>query len=225
MTQVFELPPPEVQPLSQGVTLTSDEYEEFLQLAQAAKSISIASVAQTGNASAYLTHSLGPWILDSGASDHLSGKKDLFSSLTITPPLPMITLANGTQTMAKEIGFAHPLPSLPLAFGLYVPNPPFTLISISKLIHDLNCSITFSNSSITLQDRSTRRTIGIRHEYQGLFNLSSTPSSTICTSTDAPLLVHSCLGHPNISSLSSLECELCQLRKHTRVSFPKHLDS
>ncbi|RVW50126.1 Retrovirus-related Pol polyprotein from transposon TNT 1-94, partial [Vitis vinifera] len=36
---------------------------------------SIASVAQPGNASAGLTHtsSLGPWILDSGASDHLSG--------------------------------------------------------------------------------------------------------------------------------------------------------
>ena len=27
------------------------------------------------------------------------------------------------------------------------------------------------------------------------------------------------------SSLSSLECESCQLGKHTRVSFPKHLDS
>ena len=46
------------------------------------------------------------WILDSGASDHLSGNKDLFSSLTTTSPLPMITLANGTQTMAKGIGSA-----------------------------------------------------------------------------------------------------------------------
>ena len=121
------------------MSLTLDEYEEFLHLTQAAKSVSIASIAQTGNAFAYLTHSLGPWILDFGASDHLSCNKDLFSSLTITPPLPMITLANGNQTMDKKIGFARPLPSLPLAFVLYVPNSPFTLISISKLIHDLNC--------------------------------------------------------------------------------------
>ena len=182
-----------------------------------------------------ILHTLGPRILYSCKSDLLSGNKDLFSSLTITSPLPMITLAIGTQTMAKGIGSTHPLPSLPLASVLYLPDSPFNLISISKLIHDLNCSITFSYPSVTLQDWSTRRTIGIGHESQGLFHLSSTPSSAICTSTEAPLLVHSHLGHPNISKLrnmvscfsilSSLECESCQIRKHTRVSFPKRLDS
>ena len=104
-----------------------------------------------------------------------------------------------------------------------------------KKIHDLNCSITFSHSPITFQDRSTRMTIGIGHESQGLYHLSSTPSSIVCTSIDEPLLIHRRLGHPNISkpqkivtrfsSLSSLECESCQLGKHTRVSFPKHLES
>ena len=51
---------------------------------------------------------------------------------------------------------------------------------------------------------------------------------------DIPLLIHNRLGHlnisklqkmvPHFSSLSSIECESCQLGKHTRVSFPKHLD-
>ena len=142
----------------------------------------------------------------------------------------MITLANGTQTMVKGISFACPLPSLPLASVLYVPDSPFNLISINKLIHNLNCSITFSHFFVTSQDHSTGRTIDIGHESQGLFHLSSTPSSTICTSMDAPLLVHSRLDHPNISqlrkmvscfsSLSSLECEPCHLGKHTHVSFP-----
>ena len=216
------------------MTLTLGEYE-FLRLTHAAKSASIAYVAQTGNASTYLTHSLGPWILDSGVFDRMSGNKDLSSSLTITSLLPMITLANGPQTMAKGIRSACSLPSFPLTSILYVPDSPFNLISISKLIHDLNCSITFSHSYVTLQDRSTRRTIGIGHESQGLYHLSSTPSFTIYTSTDEPLLVHRCLGHSNISklqkmisrfsSLPSLECESCQLRKHTRVSFPKRLES
>ncbi|RVX19446.1 Retrovirus-related Pol polyprotein from transposon RE2 [Vitis vinifera] len=73
---------------------------------------------RTGNASACLTHtsSLGPWILDSDASDHIFGNKDLFSSITTTFALSTVTLANGSQTMAKDFGLAHPLPSLPLHF-------------------------------------------------------------------------------------------------------------
>ncbi|RVW37979.1 Retrovirus-related Pol polyprotein from transposon TNT 1-94 [Vitis vinifera] len=67
---------------------------------------SIASVAQPGNASACLTHtsSLGPWILDSGASDHLLVIRIFFSSITTTSALPTVTLANGSQTVAKGTG-------------------------------------------------------------------------------------------------------------------------
>ena len=85
----------------------------------------------------------------------------IFSPLIVTSPLPMITLANRTQTIAKGIGSTHPLPSLPLKYILSMSNSPFNLITISKLTNDLNCSITFSYSSVTLQDRSTRRTIDI----------------------------------------------------------------
>ncbi|RVW62000.1 Retrovirus-related Pol polyprotein from transposon RE1 [Vitis vinifera] len=162
-----------------------------------ASQASIASVAQPGNASACLTHtsSLGPWILDSGASDHLSGNKDLFSSITTTSALPTVTLANGSQTVAKGIGLALPLPSLPLTSVLYTPECPFNLISISKITRTLNCSITFSDKFVTLQDRSTGKTIGIGQD------------------------------GPRFSTLSSLPCESCQLGKHTRVSFPKRLNN
>ena len=89
------------------------------------------------------------------------------------------------------------------------------MISINKLTRDLNCLITFSNNSVTLQNRSTGRTIDIGHEFQGHFHLSSPSSSIVCTSMDTPFLIHSRLGHPNISkfrimvprfsSLSSIE--------------------
>ena len=139
-------------------------------------------------------------------------------------PLPTITLANGSQTIAKGISSDCPLPSLPLTSVLYVPDFPFNLIFIGKLTHN----------SVTLQDRSTGKMIGIGHESQGLFHLNSPLYSTACTSMEAPLLLHSRLGHPNFSKfrkfvphfsgLSLLECESCQLRKHTHVSFPKRLD-
>ena len=218
----------------QGVILTPGKYEEYLRLTQVTKSSFIASIAQTSNISTCFTHSFAPSILDIKASDHISDSKDFFSSLTFPSPLPTITLANGSQTIAKGIGSACPLPSLPLTSVLYVPDFPFNLISISKLTHDLHCVLTFSHNFVTFQDRSTGKTIGIGHESQGLFHLSSPLYSTACTSTEAPLLLHSRLDHPSLSkfrklvphfsSLSSLECESCQLRKHTHVSFPKCLD-
>ena len=155
-------PQPPSSSTSQGIFLTDSEYDDYLRY-QATKSASVASVAQTGSASACLTHTspLEPWILDYDASDHIFGNKDLFSSITTTSALLTVTLANGSQTMAKGFGFAHPLPSLPLHSVLYAPECPFNLISISKITRTLNCSITFSDKFVTLQDRSTGKTIDI----------------------------------------------------------------
>ena len=137
--------------------------------------------------------------------------------------------------MAKGIGLAHPLPSLPLTFVLYTPECPFNLISINKITRTLNCSIIFSDKFVTLQDRSTGKTIGIGRESQGLYHLTSQSSPIVCVSTDVPLLIHSRLGHPSLSTfqkmvprfstLSSLACESCQLGKHTRFSFPQRLNN
>ncbi|RVW90619.1 Retrovirus-related Pol polyprotein from transposon RE2 [Vitis vinifera] len=100
-----------------------------------------------------LSPSLGPWILDSGASNHISGNKHIFSSITTTSALPTVTLAN--------------------------------------------------SSKLWLKDRSTGKTIGIRREFQGLYHLTSPSSHVACISTDAPLLIHSRLGHPSLFKTSS----------------------
>ena len=129
----------------------------------------------------------------------------------------MITLANGSQTMVKKIGSTSPLPSIPLTFVLYVPNSAFNLLSISKLTRDLNCLITFFDNSVTLQDRSTGRTIGIGCEFQGLFHLSSPSSSTACASMETPLLIHSHLSHPNISKFRVMVPRFSSLPSIERV--------
>ena len=137
--------------------------------------------------------------------------------------------------MAKGTGLAHPLPSLPLTSVHYTLECAFNLISISRITRTLNCSITFSDKFVTLQDRSTGKTIGIGCESQGLYNLASNSSPAVWGFTNAPLLIHSRLGHPSLSkfqkmvtrfsTFSSLACESCQLGKHTRVSFPKRLNN
>ncbi|RVW41707.1 Retrovirus-related Pol polyprotein from transposon TNT 1-94 [Vitis vinifera] len=163
---------------------------------------SIASVAQPGNASACLTHtsSLGPWILDSGASDHLSGNKDLFSSITTTSDLPTVTLANGSQTVAKGIGLALPLPSLPLTSD----RSTGKTIGIGRESQGLYHLTSDSSPAVCI---STDAPLLI-HNRLGHPSLSKFQKMV-----------------PRFSTLSSLPCESCQLGKHTRVSFPKRLNN
>jgi hypothetical protein len=119
-----------------------------------------ATFAQIGNSTACLSHSVGSWILDSGASDHVVGNPSLISNL-LPPRIPHnITVANGSKAQVTGIGQASPLSSLPLNHVLFVSGSPFNLISISKLTRSLNCSITFCSDSFIIQDRSTGKTIG-----------------------------------------------------------------
>ena len=127
-----------------SIVFTSKKLVAYPHYTQASKFAPTVFVVKTDNASSCLSQSSRHWILDFGASNHLSGNKDIFSSLTFTSPLPMVILANVSQTIAKGIGLTCPLPSLPLTFVLYDPDSPFNLISFSKLTCDLNYLITFS---------------------------------------------------------------------------------
>ncbi|KAJ7959762.1 Retrovirus-related Pol polyprotein from transposon TNT 1-94 [Quillaja saponaria] len=210
-----------------NVSLSATEYDKFLQYQatqQSSHGNSVACLSQTPS---------DTWILDSGASDHISGNPKLFSSISNPSSPSTITIANGSITIAKGIGQATPLSSLSLESVLYVPECSFNLISISQLTRSLNCSVTFIDDSFTIQDRCTGRTIGTGRESQGLYYLTTIPTSSVACSTDvSPTLIHSRLGHPSLSklqkmvprlsSLSSLNCESCQLGKHTRASFLKH---
>ena len=70
--------------LATSIVFTSEKLVAYPHYTQASKSAPVAFVAQTSNAFACLSHSSGPWIIDSRASDHLSDNKDIFSSLTFT---------------------------------------------------------------------------------------------------------------------------------------------
>ena len=108
-----------------SIVFTLEKLVAYPHCTQASKSTLVVFVAQTDNASGCLSHSSRSWILGSRSSDNLSCNKDIFSSLTFTSLLPMVTLANGSQTIAKGISLACPLPSSPFTFVLYVPNSPF----------------------------------------------------------------------------------------------------
>jgi len=66
---------------------------------------STASVAHSSTSFVSLTHStsLGPWVLDSGATNHITGNKSFFSSLSTTGYLPSVTMANGYRVPSHGV--------------------------------------------------------------------------------------------------------------------------
>ena len=220
---------------SNCITLTGSEYEEYAQF-QAAKqqaqqqssslqhsSTSIACLSQSSTGT--------PWILDSGASDHISGNETLFSTLIPTLDSSTVTLANGSETTVKGIGTVQLIPSITLQSVLYTPGCPYNLISVSKITEQLDCIVIFIANYGVVQDRRTGKTIGIGYKSHGLYYISPLKATITLASTASAELLHNRFGHPSLlklkhlvpslSSLSVLECESCQLGKQSRVSFPK----
>ena len=196
---------------------------------------STASIAHTGNSFVGISHStsVGPWVLDSGGTDHITSNKTLFSSLSTSGYLPSVTMANGSQTQSQGLGIVHPFPSLSVDNVLYVPGSPFNLLSISRLTRTLDCVVSFTKDSVFLQDQSLRQMIGTGCESHGLYHLR--PITHAGSAVESPLLIHARLGHPSLqklqqlvpslSQLSNLSCESCQLGKHVRSSFPSRLNN
>nr|KYP74313.1 hypothetical protein KK1_006987 [Cajanus cajan] len=105
---------------------------------------------------------LGPWVLDSNVTDHISGNQSLFSSLSTSGYLPSFTMANGFRTTSYGVGTVHLSPSLSIDNVLYVPKSPFNLLSLSHLTRSFECLISFTKDSVFLPDRSLGRMIGTR---------------------------------------------------------------
>ena len=175
-----------------------------------------------------LSSSSTPWILDSGASDHMTGDLSLLSDIIYPKSSTFVTIANGTKTCVKGIGTIH-ISGLTFSSVLYLPQFPFNLLSIRKITRDFNCSVTFSSSSCVFQDLQTKRTIGGGYEKDGLYFFQESPPLAL-HSTASPFQWHCRLGHPSSANLrqivpslpnfSTFNCETCELSKHRRVSFP-----
>ena len=137
-------------------------------------------------------------------------------------------MANGS-CLAHGVGTVDLFPFISIDIVLYVPRSLFNLLSISRLTRSLDCTISFTQSFVCLQDWSSRQVIGTGCESHDLYHLH--PSSHVGAVMESPpLLLPAQLGYPSLtklqqlvpgfSKLSKLMCELCQLGKHSRSYFP-----
>jgi hypothetical protein len=153
------------------------------------------------------------WVIDSGATDHMTYSAGAFTSYQPCPSNKKITVADGSLTTVAGQGTIPFNPVFTLKRVLHVPNLIANLLSIRKLIKDINCSVTFFLDHCIFQDLATGRTIGQASVKDGLYmlgvqgNSSNFPSLSFISvnSNKTDVWNHHCrLGHLSFKTLRNM---------------------
>ncbi|CAH9135408.1 unnamed protein product [Cuscuta epithymum] len=99
------------------------------------------------------------WLLNSGASYHMTGCAQLMTSNKKLTPI-LVSMPNGETTHATSVGDIHLSPEIVIKNVLHVPGLKCNLISIARLIDDLKCDIYFTTEICVIQGRPSRTPIG-----------------------------------------------------------------
>ena len=102
-------------------------------------------VAQTDSHTAFTANKGGmrPWIVDTGASDHMIGDAALLQNYKPSSGHLSIRIVDGSNSKIAGTGSIQLTKELHLNSVLYVPNLDCNLLSISKLTRDLQCVTKF----------------------------------------------------------------------------------
>ena len=124
-----------------------------------AQSFSV-TLAQTDTPISCLTSfMLHTQIIDSGATNHMTGYRCIMSSFT--PSFYFVVLADGSRTPIQDIGVATTTSIILLSSIFYLPCFSFNLLLVSKITKVLNCTaVTFSSTHCVFRELRTRKTIG-----------------------------------------------------------------
>ena len=220
-------------PSANMITLSQADYDRLIQgRSSAALAQTPVGISSQGPGTALLASSTSTWIIDSGASNHMSGSDSLLSRISKLPKPENVFIVDGQSCSVTRKGSTSPT-QLPLQDVLYVLNFPFNLISISALTKALLCYVTFFPYHYIFQDLRTGVQIGLgRKTHDRLYELvSNQPSRGLTCSlsrTASSLDWHHHLGHPSLTklrqalplmSIKPFLCESCEMGKHHRATF------
>jgi hypothetical protein len=163
------------------VTLSAAEYQRLTGRIDGASTSS--SFAQSRPTAAAAAQTRPTWIIDSGASHHFTGSP--IQGGTAGSHYPPVALADGTSAPVVGLGSVPLSSSVTLQSTLHVPSFSRSLISISKLTRDLQCSVTFFSGYCVFQDLHTGRMLGGE-----LREMVSTTSIMLLTSQHYRLPLH-----------------------------------
>ena len=181
------------------------------------------------------------WIIDSGATDHMTYDRTLFNSTT--PPRDSIVTANGGVAPVTGAGTIALTPTLSLHNCLLVPTLSSHLLSVGQVTEQLDCVVQMFPSFCLLQDIRTQAIIGRGTKRRGLYYVDDVAHDRVhqVQGRDSGKLKtiqlwHRRLGHASFGYLrkllpslfgnisnSSLKCNVCTLAKSHRASYSPSL--
>ena len=141
--------------------------------------IASGSLAHSGNQLTALNAKQVPsecWIIDSGASDHMTGDVSVFTTYTPCHNHLNIRIADGSLSKVAGIGSVAVTNTIILDSVLFVPKLDCNLLSVRKLTQDKKCIAKFSPKLCLFQDLGSGRTIGSARVSSGLYYLIAEPS-------------------------------------------------
>jgi len=99
------------------------------------------------------------WIIDSGASDHITPHFHLLTSVSQLKTPGFITMPNGKQSKITHVGSVQLTPTLLLTNVLLVPDFQFNLLSVHKLCQQITGKVIFTPSNCILQGLTSQEVV------------------------------------------------------------------
>ena len=129
----------------------------------------ITAIVESGNPNKCLVSSLSSeLVIDSGATDHMTGNSSLVSTFQSQPSTSTVTQAYGSQSCVLGLDINFLTLSFPLSFVLSLPILSFNLMFVSKLTQEIKCYISFFPDFCLFQDLITKQIIGSQSCVLGL---------------------------------------------------------
>ncbi|KAL2247832.1 UNVERIFIED_CONTAM: Retrovirus-related Pol polyprotein from transposon TNT 1-94 [Sesamum indicum] len=187
------------------------------------------------------------WIMDSGASAHMSMNPNLFHNLRQLDTVNSVKLPDGNLYKVEKVGDICIFAKLTLKNVLYIPDFKHNLLSVNTLCEVGIINVIFTNSQCFVQDLVTRKVIAIGVKRGRLYLLEHTQNckkqdfhkhvahlteDLKCLKRDNKHadLWHNKLGHRSKDVMFDLPfkiyrnepltcCEVCPLAKQNRLPF------
>lgn len=144
--------------------MTEEQYANFLKLFGGNHDEPIVS-----NMAGRINTNDDDWVVDTGATDHITHQSHLLDKLLINNNERPVTVPNGESIPVKGKGEITFKGGINIKGVLFVPNFKCNLLSVRKLSKDLYCAVTFFPDFFVIQDLKMRNLIGAGDCHGGLY--------------------------------------------------------